>query len=573
MNTRKLFNVVVASLLSLASICSAVEGTWTRKADMPTARLGLTTSTVNGKIYAIGGGNSIDGTAFRTVEEYDPATDTWTRKADMSMPRFFHCAGVVNGKIYIIGGATGPNLFTSMVEEYDPATDTWQRKSSMPTVRGMLVASVLGDKIYVIGGAANAQTSISVVEQYDPQTDTWTKKADMPTDRSMLSASAVDGRIYAVGGLQGWIGGAGIATVEEYDPITNTWTTRADMPTSRKMLSTLVMAGKIIAIGGGTAVYGPAYSAVEEYDLKTDTWTKKSDMPTARWFISTSEANGSVYVIGGSLGDPHVAVSILEEYTLIPPSPDFNGDGMVDIKDLLRLIGSWNQDDSLLDIAPPPFGDGIVDALDLELLMNYWEQPFDDPTLLAHWALDETEGIIAYDSTGICDAYINGDPVWLPGDGMVDGALMLNGINDYAFAPLSLSPSGGPFSTFAWIKGGTPGQVIFSQSNGANWLGADSSFGCLMTELIPPVIGRSVPQPLISESVITDEQWHRIGFVWDGTNRALYVDDILVAEDTQANLQNSDGGLYIGTGKAMELGTYWSGLIDDVRIYNRAVRP
>jgi hypothetical protein len=73
--------------------------------------------------------------------------------------------------------------------------------------------------------------------------------------------------------------------------------------------------------------------------------------------------------------------------------------------------------------------------------------------------------------------------------------------------------------------------------------------------------------------MITDGQWHRIGFVWDGANRTLYVDDILVPEDTQANLQGSDGGLYIGTGKAMEPGTYWSGLIDDVRIYNRAVIP
>ena len=51
------------------------------------------------------------------------------------------------------------------------------------------------------------------------------------------------------------------------------------------------------------------------------------------------------------------------------------------------------------------------------------------------------------------------------------------------------------------------------------------------------------------------------------------MDDILIAEDTQANLQDSDGGLYIGTGKAMETGIYWSGFIDDVRIYNRAVRP
>jgi len=78
MITRKLFKVVVvvASLLSIASISSAEEGTWTRKADMSTARLGFTTSTVNGKIYAIGGGATIDGIAFGIVEEYDPATDT-----------------------------------------------------------------------------------------------------------------------------------------------------------------------------------------------------------------------------------------------------------------------------------------------------------------------------------------------------------------------------------------------------------------------------------------------------------------------------------------------------------------
>ena len=53
----------------------------------------------------------------------------------------------------------------------------------------------------------------------------------------------------------------------------------------------------------------------------------------------------------------------------------------------------------------------------------------------------------------------------------------------------------------------------------------------------------------------------------------LYVDGLAVAEDTLAYLKVSQNGLYIGTGKAMEKGTYWSGLIDDVRIYNRAVRP
>jgi len=114
---------------------------------------------------------------------------------------------------------------------------------------------------------------------------------------------------------------------------------------------------------------------------------------------------------------------------------------------------------------------------------------------------------------------------------------------------------------------------VLSQINGANWLAADTDLGCVMTELIPPAVGRFVPQPLKSESVITDGQWHRIGFIWDGSNRMLYLDDIIVAEDTQANLQGTDNGMYIGTDDARGPGTYWSGLIDDVRIYNRAVRP
>ena len=79
--------------------------------------------------------------------------------------------------------------------------------------------------------------------------------------------------------------------------------------------------------------------------------------------------------------------------------------------------------------------------------------------------------------------------------------------------------------------------------------------------------------PLSSQTVITDGNWHRIGLVWDGSNRTLCVDDVVVAEDIQTGLESSDGGLYIGTGKAMESGTFFSGLIDDVRIYNRAVSP
>jgi hypothetical protein len=257
----------------------------------------------------------------------------------------------------------------------------------------------------------------------------------------------------------------------------------------------------------------------------------------------------------------------------IIPVVDLNGDGIVDAADMCTIVDYWGEDYPLCDIGPAPWGDGKVDSQDLIILSEYLFEEVKDPTLVAYWKLDEADGIIAYDSAGVNDAVVVGGTEWQSGGGQINGALQLDGIDGYAITAPVLNPTNGPFSVFVWIKGGAPGQVILSQTNGANWLGADSDFGCIMTELIPPAVGRFVPQPLKSESIITDGQWHRIGFVWDGVNRSLYVDDILVAEDTQDNLQGSDGGLYIGAGKATEPGTYWSGLIDDVRIYNRVVRP
>jgi hypothetical protein len=41
----------------------------------------------------------------------------------------------------------------------------------------------------------------------------------------------------------------------------------------------------------------------------------------------------------------------------------------------------------------------------------------------------------------------------------------------------------------------------------------------------------------------------------------------------QAGLPRSIGNLYIGAGSKLAAGSFWSGLIDDVRIYDRAVNP
>ena len=77
--------------------------------------------------------------------------------------------------------------------------------------------------------------------------------------------------------------------------------------------------------------------------------------------------------------------------------------------------------------------------------------------------------------------------------------------------------------------------------------------------------------PLFSDVTITDGRWHRIGLVWDGTSRILLVDEQEVARDEQAELAIPDAGLIIGAGAAAN--RFFSGQIDDLRIYRRAVKP
>ncbi len=58
------------------------------------------------------------------------------------------------------------------------------------------------------------------------------------------------------------------------------------------------------------------------------------------------------------------------------------------------LVDHWHTYASRYDLAPAPGGDGTVDVLDLIALS---EHLCEDYRLIAHWMLDETEGMFAYD--------------------------------------------------------------------------------------------------------------------------------------------------------------------------------
>jgi hypothetical protein len=261
-------------------------------------------------------------------------------------------------------------------------------------------------------------------------------------------------------------------------------------------------------------------------------------------------------------------------YCKVPilPTVDFNGDGKVDGFEVCRMANCWGTDDSLCDIGPMSWGDGIIDTNDLTVLAKYIGQDVDvnDPTLIAHWALDETGGMMAADSAGDSDAMVLGNAVWQPAEGKLDGALAFDGKDDFATTgkPV-LDPAAGPFSAIAWVKGGGANRVIVSQASGADWLYLNQ-FGMLTTDLTSSDRNGTI---LTSDAYVLDDQWHRVALTWDGTSRTLYMDYVEVARDTPTDLKASSGKLLIGVGKTMAATSFWSGLIDEVRIYNRAVQP
>jgi len=250
----------------------------------------------------------------------------------------------------------------------------------------------------------------------------------------------------------------------------------------------------------------------------------------------------------------------------INPVLDFNNDEIVDAEDLFELEQNMFQSNPKFDIAPPPFGDGKVDANDLDA---FFYNMFKEPGLMAYWDFNEAEGDIAHDFINSHNGVLHGNPIWRPDVGL-NGALELDG-DDYISVPYIWSPSNGGFIASAWVKGGGPGQSIIAQKSsdlmqGATWLGL-SQEGKLMTGLAGK--GR-LSGPLLSDYLISDGNWHKVGVEWDGNQRYLYVDDVEVAKDIrEANLFESPStGLHFGAGKSLEQGSFWTGLIDDLKIYN-----
>ena len=75
----------------------------------------------------------------------------------------------------------------------------------------------------------------------------------------------------------------------------------------------------------------------------------------------------------------------------------------------------------------------------------------------------------------------------------------------------------------------------------------------------------------IIDSAVTPDlnTWYLVTFTFDGTTNRIYVNGIEKAENKTAHQPGSSSAFWIGTFNGTQ--EMWNGLIDDVRIYNRAL--
>ena len=230
----------------------------------------------------------------------------------------------------------------------------------------------------------------------------------------------------------------------------------------------------------------------------------------------------------------------------ISPIVDFTGDGKVDIKDLLTLIEHWGQNDPLCDIGPMPWGDGKVDEKDLEVLMSYWGQEVYDPTLIAHWKLDEASGTVATDSAGTNNGTLVGNPA-LAAERWQDwaGLCCLMAWMTMSTTSVRLRSGSRPLQCLRLGQGrGARAGGLVSRGKVPTGCRAGAVTGALMTELRST--GRKASPRLRGRD--HGWAWHRVGL--SGTARIGFSTLMMskLPRDTQTSLAGHRRVLYIGAG-------------------------
>jgi len=569
--------------------------TWETLNSMSAARQGLASSVLNGKLYAIGGVN------LKTVEIYDPLTESWS--AGVALPSEVNTgtAITVDDKIYLIGGRNASYQNINQVLCFDPSTNQWQAKANMPTTRYAAKLVWFENRIWAIGGSDGRPSN--QVKSYNPSDNSWQTETFLTSIRNCPIAWVTSGKIFVAGGSNGSF----LNSIEIYDPRTKKWSNAGNLPENKYAADAVVLNEKVFVIAGQAAsgvfskkVYAADLNASMEgvYDL----YRKDGDAPVGTPVVQSEYADGSVTaskMAEGSVSKSALDATILKylkpEITSQPQAQTVYGDSNVSFsvtaegkylsfqwkKDGVDLAGETNATFNITD-ANATLHDGnysVVVSNDFGSVESP-EIPVDVNTtwstdgLVGWWKFDEGSGTIAYDSSGNGnDGNLTGGPTWATGK--IGGALSFDGADDYVSFPVKSYPLGNSASVSFWAFGGSNlpnNNALFSVGNASTSALLNIHLTWAGNYVLYFDLGNTSQQDRIKKIGTANDfkgSWQFWNISKDNVTgtMSLYKNGQVWFAETGKNAALAT----ISELEFFRIGKKYHGLIDDVRIYDRAL--
>ena len=192
--------------------------------------------------------------------------------------------------------------------------------------------------------------------------------------------------------------------------------------------------------------------------------------------------------------------------------------------------------------------------------------------LVGRWTFDEGKGSLARDVSGRGNhGTVMGGAKWT--DGIIGGALQFDGTDDFVSIPNESNfDITGSITVSAWIRVESftkPWQAIVTKGDRAWRLhraNKTKRVGFACSDLSREQVG-----DLYGKREVDDGKWHHVAGVLDGTKASIFVDGALdTSTNSSPNISVNDYSVLIGA-NAQATGRLFHGLIDDVRIYDRAL--